>query len=119
MWPARLSFTQRKGQLGEQQALAYLQRNGLKLVETNFSCKAGEIDLIMREHDTLVFVEVRRRNGKVSGAAAESITPAKIRRIICAAQLYLARFPRMPACRIDVVAIDGDQLDWLRNAVEV
>jgi putative endonuclease len=51
--------------------------------------------------------------------AAESISPAKIRRIVRAAQLYLMRFPEMPACRIDVVAIDGDTLEWLRNAVEV
>ena len=119
MWPARLSAKQKQGQLGEQQALAYLQQRGLKLVETNFSCKAGEIDLIMRDRDTLVFVEVRKRDGKFKGAAAESITPAKIRRIICAAQLYVSRFAHMPACRIDVVAIDGDALEWLPNAIEV
>ena len=119
MWPARLSAKQQQGQAGEQQALAYLQRQGLALVETNFSCKAGEIDLIMRERDTLVFVEVRKRDGKMRGAAAESITPAKKRRIICAAQLYLTRFARMPACRIDVVTIDGGALEWLPNAIEV
>ncbi|RJG16967.1 YraN family protein [Massilia cavernae] len=119
MWPARLSFTQRRGQQGEQDALAYLQRHGLALVEANFSCKAGEIDLIMRERGMLVFVEVRRRDSGAAVSAAESITPAKIRRIIHAAQLYLTRFPQMPACRIDVVAIDGDSLEWLKNAVEV
>jgi putative endonuclease len=119
MWPARLSAKQKQGQLGEQEALAYLQHQGLELVETNFSCKAGEIDLIMRERGTLVFVEVRKRSGSLRGAAAASITPAKIRRIVCAAQLYLSRFPRMPACRIDVVTIDGDVLEWLPNAIEV
>ena len=119
MWPARLSAKQKAGQLGEQEALAYLQQHGLELVETNFSCKAGEIDLIMRERGTLVFVEVRKRDGKLKGAAAASITPAKIRRITCAAQLYLSRFPRMPACRIDVVTIDGDVLEWLPNAIDV
>ena len=55
MWPARLSLSQRRGQEGEQQALAYLQKHGLELVEANFSCKAGEIDLIMRERGTLAF----------------------------------------------------------------
>ena len=119
MWPARLSAKQQQGQLGEQEALAWLQQQGLKLVEANFNCKAGEIDLIMRERDTLVFVEVRKRSGKLRGAAAESITPAKKRRVICAAQLYLSRFPRMPACRIDVVTIDGDALEWLPNAIEM
>ena len=119
MWPARLSAKQQQGQLGEQEALAYLQQHGLTLVETNFNCKAGEIDLIMRERDTLVFVEVRKRNGKRAGAAADSITPAKKRRITCAAQLYLARFARMPACRIDVVTIDGEVLEWLPSAIEV
>lgn len=119
MWPARLSTKQQQGQLGEQQALAYLQRQGLVLVEANFSCKAGEIDLIMRQQDTLVFVEVRKRNGKRKGAAADSITPAKQRRIIRAAQLYLSHFSRMPACRIDVVTIDGDALEWLPDAILV
>ena len=119
MWPTRLSAKQQQGQLGEQQGLAYLQQQGLALVEANFSCKAGEIDLIMRERDTLVFVEVRKRSGGHGGAAAESITPAKQRRIIRAAQLYLSRFARMPACRIDVVAIDGDDIEWLPNAIEV
>lgn len=119
MWPARLSPKQKQGQLGEQEALGYLQKQGLELVETNFRCKAGEIDLIMRDGGTLVFVEVRKRSGKLKGEAAQSITPAKIRRIICAAQLYLSRFPRMPACRIDVVTIDGGALEWLPNAIEV
>ncbi|MBZ2206305.1 YraN family protein [Massilia soli] len=119
MCSARLSAKQQQGRVGEQQALAYLQQQGLALVDTNFSCKAGEIDLIMRERDTLVFVEVRKRSGVVPGAAAESITPAKKRRIIRAAQLYLTRFARMPACRIDVVTIDGEVLEWLPDAIEV
>ncbi|NML60516.1 YraN family protein [Massilia sp. RP-1-19] len=119
MWPLRLSAKQQEGRIGEQEALTYLQQRGLELVETNFNCKAGEIDLIMRERDTLVFVEVRKRSGKLKGAAADSITPAKKRRVICAAQLYLSRFPRMPECRIDVVTIDGDALEWLPNAIEM
>jgi putative endonuclease len=119
MWPGRLSDKQRQGRQGEQRALDYLRRHGLKLVEENFSCKAGEIDLIMRDGNTVVFVEVRQRSGMAPVMAAESISPAKIRRIVRAAQLYLMRFPEMPACRIDVVAIDGAALEWLRNAVEV
>jgi putative endonuclease len=72
----------------------------------------------MREHDTLVFVEVRQRADRRHGGAAASITPAKVRRLVRAAQYYLLRYPQTPPCRFDVVAIDGDQLDWLRNVIE-
>ncbi|MGJ7915022.1 YraN family protein [Massilia sp. LXY-6] len=118
MWPARLSPKQELGRQGEESALAYLQRHGLVLIEANFRCKLGEIDLVMREEQTLVFVEVRQRADRSRGGAAASITPAKIRRIVRAAQVYLQRFQRLPPCRIDVVAIDGGQLEWYRNAIE-
>ena len=113
-----MSSKQRQGQLGEQRALAYLETQGLTLVETNFRCKAGEIDLILREGAALVFVEVRERGGKTHGGAAASITPAKIGRIVRAAEYYLLRFARPPACRIDVVAIEGERLEWLRDAIQ-
>jgi putative endonuclease len=119
MWPTRLSPKQDQGRRWENAALDHLKRHGLALVEANFSCKAGEIDLVMRERDTLVFVEVRQRADRKHGGAAASITPAKIRRLVRAAQYYLLRFPRTPPCRFDVVAFDGDQLDWLRNVIEV
>lgn len=119
MWPARLSDKQRQGQLWERKALAHLERHGLTLVEANFRCKGGEIDLVMRERESLVFVEVRQRAGAQHGGAAASITPAKVRRLVRAAQFYLMRFSSMPACRFDVVAIDGDTLEWIRNAIEV
>lgn len=113
------SPTQDQGRLWERTARTHLERHGLALVEANFACRAGEIDLVMRERDTLVFVEVRQRAGRQHGGAAASITPAKIRRLVRAAQTYLLRFPRPPPCRFDVVAIDGGQLDWLRNVIEV
>ena len=119
MWPARLSGKQQQGQAWEQRALAHLVGHGLTLVETNYHCKSGEIDLILRDGDALVFVEVRQRAGRTHGGAAASITPAKIRRVVRAAETYLQRFARMPACRIDVVAIDGDAIDWLRDAIQV
>ena len=117
MWPVRLSFRQRQGQRGEQRALAYLLGQGLALVEANFCCSGGEIDLVMREGDALVFVEVRERSSVSHGGAAASITHAKRRRIVCAAQVYLQRFARLPACRIDVVAIDGGDIEWLQDAI--
>jgi putative endonuclease len=118
MWPLRLSGKQEQGRRWEQAALAHLQRGGLRLVEANFRCKGGEIDLIMRDKESLVFVEVRQRADRRHGGAAASITPAKIRRLVRAAQFYLQRFERLPACRFDVVAIDGEQLDWLQNVID-
>lgn len=119
MWPGRLSGKQEQGQRWEQVARVHLERRGLRLVEANFRCKAGEIDLIMAEGAELVFVEVRQRAGREHGGAAASITPAKQRRLVRAAQHYLLRFAHTPPCRFDVVAIDGGHLDWLRNALEV
>ena len=106
------------GLAGEEQALAYLHRQGLVLVERNFLCKVGEIDLIMREHETLVFIEVRARADARHGSAADSVTPAKQRRLLCTAQRYLQRFQSPPACRFDVIAIDSGQLTWLKNAIQ-
>ena len=119
MWPLRLSAKQRQGEGWEQHALAHLQGHGLRLVETNFRCKSGEIDLILRDGEVLVFVEVRQRAANNHGGAAASITPAKIGRLVSAASTYLLRFPRVPPCRFDVIAIDADQLDWLRDAIQV
>ena len=103
---------------GEDEALRYLRSKGLTLVERNFRCKAGEIDLILREGDTLVFVEVRARADDRHGGAAASITPAKQRRLLRAARFYLQRLRTLPPCRFDVVAIDAGQLAWLRDAIQ-
>lgn len=119
MWPQRRSPKQEQGRQWEQAALAHLRRHGLELVESNFTCKGGEIDLVMRDGASLVFVEVRQRAGARHGGAAASITPAKVRRMVRAAQYYLLRLPHTPPCRFDVVAIDAGRLDWLRNAIEV
>jgi putative endonuclease len=107
------------GQRSEDAALDHLRLHGLQLVERNFSCKMGELDLIMRDGAHLVFVEVRQRRSKRFGGAAASITPAKQKRLLRAAQLYLLRFRQLPPCRFDVVAIDGGQLTWLRNVLEM
>ena len=109
---------QQTGDAGEERALAYLQQQGLRLVERNFRCKMGEVDLIMRQDAVLVFVEVRARADDRHGGAAASITPAKQRRLIRAAQFYLQRLRTLPACRFDVIAIDGDTLRWLKNVLD-
>lgn len=116
---ARQTEKQRQGRIGEDAALAHLAAHGLVLVQRNFRCKGGEIDLIMRERGALVFVEVRQRASMRHGGAAASVTPAKRKRLIVAAQVYLLRLKTLPPCRIDVVAIDAGVLTWLRNAIEV
>ncbi len=106
------------GQIGEDDALAYLQQHGLTLLERNFRCKGGEIDLVMQVKDTLVFVEVRKRADRGHGGAAASVTPAKQKRLIIAAHIFLQRYKMPPACRFDVIAIDGNEMSWLKDAIE-
>ena len=109
---------QRIGDAGEEQALAYLQQQRLTLVERNFRCKGGEIDLVMQASGVLVFVEVRSRRAGRHGNAADSVTRNKQKRLIVAAQRYLQRYRYPPACRFDVVAIDGAVITWLQNAID-
>ncbi|SFM34880.1 YraN family protein [Rugamonas rubra] len=110
---------QRLGSQGEDAALAHLEGRGLVLVERNFLCKLGEIDLVMRDGAQLVFVEVRRRADRKHGGAAASIGPRKQQRMQRAAEYYLLRYASLPPCRFDVVAIDGGQLSWLRNVLQM
>ena len=111
------------GQQSEAQALRYLRRRGLRLLERNYRCRQGEIDLIMRDGDVVVFIEVRYRGSRQFGGAAASVTHAKQQRIITAAQHCLAVNPSMAerACRFDVVAIEpaadgASRIEWLRDA---
>ncbi|NWG87203.1 MAG: YraN family protein [Hydrogenophilaceae bacterium] len=107
------------GAAAEDRAAEYLQRQGLKLVARNYRCRQGEIDLILREGTTLVFVEVRSRASSAFGGAAASITQAKQAKLIRAAQHYLSLQSSLPACRFDAVLIDGNDLQWLKHAFEV
>lgn len=106
------------GQAGEEQALHYLMQQGFTLVEKNFLCRGGEIDLIVRKNGLLVFVEVRKRGSGGFGGAAASVTSAKQARLKKAAHFYLQRYADPPACRFDVIAIDGEHLNWITNAFE-
>jgi putative endonuclease len=108
------------GESAEDDACAYLQARGLRLVERNYRVRGGEIDLIMRSADgTLVFVEVRARSHDGFGGAAASVGARKRQRIILAARHYLARLPAEPACRFDVVTLDAGRLQWLPAAFAV
>ncbi|SHM14029.1 YraN family protein [Rhizobacter sp. OV335] len=117
--------TKEVGDDGEARALAHLLRHGLVLVRRNYRVAAGprarggEVDLILRDRDgTLVFVEVRARARLGHGGAAASVGAVKQRRVIFAAHHFLRTYPTLPPCRFDVVAIDGEQLDWLRAAFD-
>lgn len=122
------SATQAAGARGEDLALAYLQRAGLTLTERNFCCRHGEIDLVMRDGDVVVFVEVRYRRGARArggyGDGIDSVGAAKRAKLVHAAGIWLARNPRFAqqACRFDVVALAGEEaepaIDWRRNAFE-
>ncbi|WP_281648599.1 YraN family protein [Parendozoicomonas sp. Alg238-R29] len=113
------------GKAAEDLALTYLQSNGLKLCERNYACKTGELDLIMKDGDTLVFVEVRFRQSQNFGSAAESVDYRKQLRLNRTAEHYLQTFnltDKQP-CRFDIISIQPDanrgrnhQVDWIRNA---
>lgn len=106
------------GSVFEVRALDYLRRQRLRLVARNVTCRGGEIDLVMRDCDgALVFVEVRARAGRGYGGAIASVGREKRRRLVHAAQYYLAtRGDSTSACRFDVVAFDGCRVVWLRDA---
>ena len=114
--------TRLRGNAAEDAALAHLLAAGLTLVERNYRTPGrggGEIDLVMREAGgTLVFVEVRARAGTTHGGAAASVGGVKQRRIVLAARHYLMRHRSPPACRFDVIAIDGNHIEWLKAAFD-
>lgn len=112
--------TQEKGRLGEESALAYLMKQGLKLIQQNYTCRLGEIDLIMQEKEYLVFVEVRSRVSASFGGGLASITYAKRQKIIKSALSYMMSHKKQShyALRFDVISIDGKsaKITWLKNA---
>ncbi|MBF0255452.1 MAG: YraN family protein [Gammaproteobacteria bacterium] len=114
------ALSRQRGDQAEEQALSFLQAKGLRLLERNYSCRQGEIDLIMQHGDCLVFVEVRYRRNSSFGSPLESVDSHKQARLRHSAQHYLQRHPWLLArpCRFDVVGISGDQgrIDWLENA---
>ena len=107
------------GAHAEQLAAQYLQHQGLKLIVQNYRSRFGEIDLIMQDGTTLVFIEVRLRRNADFGGAAASIDAHKQQRLIRTAHQYLAGFARTPPCRFDPVLMDdvkSENVQWLKNA---
>lgn len=121
-WPVRKQRRNAQGQDGRQaedDALAYLLLQGLVLLERNYLCRGGELDLIMRDGAGIVFVEVRLRSSAAFGGALASITPAKQRRMVYAAQTWLQGQTTLPPCRFDALAIDGGRITWLKNILDM
>ena len=116
---------QEVGRLGERLAAKFLRRRGYHIIETNFRCRGGEIDIIARQRDCLVFIEVRTRSSLSFGSPEESITQAKRSRLIFTALTYISSHSKLPEqWRIDVVAVEVDaqgqakRIEIIENAVE-
>lgn len=111
---------QQQGDAAEELACQHLQRQGLTLIERNYRCRHGEIDLVMRDKESTVFVEVRYRNNSSFGGSAVSVDGRKQTKLIAAASHYLQHHPALaqrPA-RFDVVAIAPGALEWIRDAFQ-
>lgn len=113
---------QRTGAHFESVAEAYLRQAGLAVLERNYRCRTGEIDLVMRHGEVIVFVEVRYRRSGDFGDPLATITPRKQRRIVQAARHFLISHPSIAEnpCRFDAVGISGmpgnPHMNWIRNA---
>ena len=114
-----LTESQNTGYKAEENALSFLTRQGLTTIERNFRSRFGEIDLIMRDGEVLVFVEVRKRKNRFFGGALASISTVKQRRLVNTARFYLSRMTFLPSCRFDVIAFDGNECQWLKNVIEI
>lgn len=109
--------TKQLGDDSELKALRYLEARGCQLITRQYRSRAGEIDLIVEDNDTIVFVEVRYRKDTSRGTGAETITTAKIRKIIRTAHYFLIKHKQFKhhACRFDVISMD-DSIDWIKRA---
>ena len=100
------------GILGENLAKNFLKKRGYRILESNYRCREGEIDIIARHRDSLVFIEVRTKRSLEFGSPEESITPTKMERLRAVAAHYQQTHNNLPASwRIDVVAVEIDQKD--------
>jgi putative endonuclease len=116
---------QTTGRAAEQQARSHLEQQGLRLLAQNWACRVGELDLVMLDGDTVVFVEVRYRKHAGWGGALESVDARKRGKVSAAAQLFLQQEPRWAKhpCRFDVIAMSpsaqpSERLNWIQNAFD-
>jgi len=113
-------MSRKEGSQAEDAAKKYLTQQGLRFLDSNYSCRWGEVDLIMQDGDYLVFVEVRARKSSLYGDAASTVTASKQQRIIKTALHYMMvkKINNKYPVRFDVIAIQGGQsaIDWIKNA---
>lgn len=102
----------------EKTAVEYLAARGMRILECNFRCRQGEVDIIGLHQGVLVFVEVKYRKGTNMGEALEAVTPVKMRKICQVAMYYrhIKRFSQDLPIRYDVVAIQNGKIQWIKNA---
>lgn len=102
----------------EQKAAEYLEQMGCRILNRNFRCKVGEIDLIAKDQEYLVFTEVKYRAAESAGYGSEAVDARKQKRIIRAAQWYMQKMhiPQEQPCRFDVISFLGEELTWIRDA---
>lgn len=108
-----------KGRQAESGAERFLEQHGLRVIERNFRRRFGEIDLILRENDVLVFVEVRKRSHRAFADGAESIDARKRQRLLRTAEAYLQNRRWRGPVRFDVIVLDAqDRIEWLQDAIQ-
>jgi putative endonuclease len=108
-----------KGSEAERYAEMFLLQRQLVLLQRNYHCRFGEIDLVMLDKETLVFIEVRLRGNSAFGGAAASITPFKQAKLLRTARHYLAGLTTVPPCRFEEILLtgsNGEELEWIKNA---
>lgn len=111
--------TRTVGEGKERLAEAFLKKQGLQLLARNHRCRQGEIDLVMRDAEILVFVEVRFRRSRGYGSPEETVDRRKQGRLIATAGHYLQSHPSTLPCRFDVIAISGqDEIRWIKSAFD-
>lgn len=116
-----MSTRQAAGRAAEDAACTWLQAQGLRLIDRNVRARVGELDLIMRDGETVVVVEVRSRTRSAHGTAAESVTVHKQQRLIGATRYWLSQHPQYAdqAIRFDVLAVDGEHsMQWIQGAFD-
>lgn len=107
----------RKGDQGEAQAKALLKKAGCTILATNYRCRQAEIDLIAKDGDYVVFVEVKYRNSPSMGSGAEAVDRRKQQKIMQGALHFLQQEGRMDAdVRFDVIEVYPDRMEWIKNA---
>ncbi len=106
------------GQQAETNAKDYLQKQGLDFIEQNFRCRRGELDLVMRDGEEFVFVEVKYRSNRSHGSAVDYFDARKKRKVETAIAYYMHQHQLNPSIvphRLDLIAIDNERIDWIKQ----